>query len=230
MGKLIVIEGSTGSGKSNQSTRLTERLKNLNLNVKRVSFPNYESESSALIKMFLRGDFSSDLLNVNSYAVSLFYTLDRFSSFIINWKEFYDKPDSIVIADSYSYSNIAYQIAKIKNKKDKLRFINWIKKIEFNKLGLPVPDLTIFLDVNPKISSLLRRLRGRDEIIESDKIYLNKIYDSYLELAKLFNWFKIDCSLDNNFPKSIIDIENEIFTLVEEHILLDSVKKKLENK
>lgn len=229
MGKLIVIEGSDGSGKATQSIRLANKLSNLKFNVKRISFPNYESESSALIKMFLRGDFGSNPENINPYAISLFYAVDRFSSFSQDWKDFYELNNSIIIADRYSGSNMAYQMTKFKFKKDRLKFINWIKNIEFEKLGLPIPDMTIFLDVSPSISAILRKIRGRDDIIESDKPYLNKVYSAYQELSSILNWFKIDCSI-GNIPKGILDIENEIFTLVEEHILLDFVKKKLENK
>ena len=223
MGKLIVIEGSDGSGKATQSIRLCNKLLNLGLNAKRISFPNYESESSALIKMFLRGDFGSNPQEINPYAVSLFYAVDRFSSFIQDWKDFYQLDNSIIIADRYSGSNMAYQMAKLKYKKDKSKLINWIKKIEFSNLGLPVPDLTIFLDVPPPVSALLRKMRGREDIIESDKIYLDKVYLSYLELVKELNWLRIECSV-GNIPKGILDIENEIFTLVEEHILIHNVK------
>lgn len=224
MGKLIVIEGSDGSGKATQSTRLCNKLISLGINARRISFPNYKSESSALIKMFLRGDFGSNPEEINPYAISLFYAMDRFSSFLQDWKEFYELDDSFIIADRYSGSNMAYQIAKIKSKRDKLSFINWIKKIEFGKLNLPIPDLTIFLDVNPSVSAILRKMRGREDIIESDKIYLNKVYYSYLELVKELNWLKVECSIGNT-PKGILDIENEIFTLVEEHLLIQSVKK-----
>lgn len=229
MGKLIVIEGTDGSGKATQSIKLADKLSSLNLNVKRISFPNYESESSTLIKMFLRGDFGSNPENINPYAISLFYAIDRFSSFHKDWKEFYELDNSIIIADRYSGSNMAYQMTKFNSQKTRLDFINWIKNIEFEKLGLPIPDMTIFLDVNPSISAILRKIRGRDDIVESNKLYLFKVYQAYQELSSILNWFKIDCSI-GNIPKGILDIENEIFTLVEEHILLDFVKKKLENK
>ena len=222
MGKLIVIEGSDGSGKATQSNRLYNKLINLGINAKRISFPNYESESSALIKMYLRGDFGSNVDCINPYAISLFYALDRFSSYSQDWKDFYELDDSVIIADRYSGSNMAYQSAKLSRKRDKEKLINWIFNIEFNKLKLPKPDLTIFLDVNPSVSAFLRKLRGREDIIESDKLYLNKVYYSYLELVKKFNWLKLECS-SGNTPKGILDIENELFTLVEEHLLIKEI-------
>ena len=212
MGKLIVLEGSDGSGKATQTSRLFERLQNLGIRTMRVSFPNYESESSALIKMYLRGDFGATAEAVNPYAASTFYAVDRFASFQ-TWKNFYSG-DGIVLADRYTGSNMAHQSAKIKRKAERERFLNWVDDFEFKKLQLPRPDLTFFLDMPPEIAEMLRRKRGREDIHEADAIYMKKSYAAYQEIAKKFNWKVINCAA-GNFTKSAVDIHEEIFRVVE---------------
>lgn len=216
MGKLIVLEGSDGSGKATQTSRLFERLQNLGIRTMRVSFPNYESESSALIKMYLRGDFGATAEAVNPYAASTFYAVDRFASFQ-TWKNFYSG-DGIVLADRYIGSNMAHQSAKIKRKAEREKFLNWVDDFEFKKLQLPRPDLTFFLDMPPEIAEMLRRKRGREDIHEADAIYMKKSYVAYKEIAKKFDWKVINCA-SGNFTKSAVDIHEEIFRIVESMLI-----------
>ncbi len=212
MSSLIVLEGSDGSGKATQTTRLYERLQNLGVDVIRVSFPNYESESSALIKMYLRGDFGATAEEVNPYAAATFYAVDRFASFQ-SWKDFY-AGDGVILADRYVGSNMAHQSAKIRRKADREKFLNWLDSFEYKRLKLPRPDLTIFLDMPPKIAAMLRRERGREDIHESDAAYMLRSYNAYKEIAEKFHWKIIDCA-SGNFAKSALDIHEEVFSLVE---------------
>lgn len=212
MSSLIVLEGSDGSGKATQTTRLYERLQNLGVDVIRVSFPNYESESSALIKMYLRGDFGATAEEVNPYAAATFYAVDRFASFQ-SWKDFY-AGDGVILADRYVGSNMAHQSAKIRRKADREKFLNWLDSFEYKRLKLPRPDLTIFLDMPPKIAAMLRRERGREDIHESDAAYMIRSYHAYKEIAEKFHWKIIDCA-SGNFAKSALDIHEEVFRLVE---------------
>ncbi len=216
MSRLIVLEGSDGSGKATQTTRLYERLRNLGVDAMRVSFPNYESESSALIKMYLRGDFGATAEEVNPYAAATFYAVDRFASFQ-TWKKFYEG-NGVILADRYVGSNMAHQSAKIRRKAEREKFWNWLDSFEYKRLKLPRPDLTIFLDMPPKIAAMLRRERGREDIHESDAAYMLRSYNVYKEIAEKFNWITIDCSA-GNFAKSAIDIHEEIFRLVEPMLL-----------
>lgn len=216
MSRLIVLEGSDGSGKATQTTRLYERLRNLGVDAMRVSFPNYESESSALIKMYLRGDFGATAEEVNPYAAATFYAVDRFASFQ-TWKKFYEG-SGVILADRYVGSNMAHQSAKIRRKAEREKFWNWLDSFEYKRLKLPRPDLTIFLDMPPKIAAMLRRERGREDIHESDAAYMLRSYNVYKEIAEKFNWITIDCSA-GNFAKSAIDIHEEIFSLVEPMLL-----------
>ena len=217
-GKLIVIEGSDGSGKATQTKKLYDRLSDLESKVKRLSFPNYESESSALIRMYLRGDFGGTAEEVNPYAAATFYAVDRFASYF-KWKNFY-RTGGIVLSDRYVESNMVYQVAKLSNKSERNKFLSWLEDLEYNRYGLPRADLTIFLDMPPEVSAILRRKRGRDDIHESDAVYMSKIYETYKELAKKYDWKVVDCA-KGNFARSSTDIFEDVFPLVEEILLRD---------
>lgn len=216
MGKLIVIEGADGSGKATQTRKLYERLGNLEVNVRRVSFPNYASESSALIKMYMRGDFGGTAEAVNPYAAATFYAVDRFASFR-EWKDFYES-GGLVLSDRYVGSNMAYQAVKFKKKSERTKFLTWLDDLEFDKFNLPRPDLTIFLDMPPAISAILRRERGREDIHENDAAYMEKTYNAYREIAQKFDWKIVNCA-DKNFARSGTDIHEDILRLVEEILL-----------
>ena len=212
MGKLVVIEGSDGSGKATQTRKLYERQRDLGGNVMRVSFPNYESESSALIKMYLRGDFGGNAEDVNPYAASTFYAVDRFADFF-QWKDFYNS-GGLVLSDRYVGSNMAYQAAKIDNERERVKFLAWLDDLEYKYYGLPRPDLTIFLDMPPEICAVLRRERGREDIHESDAAFQIKTYNMYKNLARKYGWRVVDCSA-GSFARSTMDIHEEIVTLVD---------------
>ena len=216
MGKLVVIEGSDGSGKATQAKKLYERLRDLEVKVRRVSFPNYESESSALIRMYLRGDFGGNAEAVNPYAAATFYAVDRFANFF-EWKEFYQS-GGLILSDRYVESNMAYQAAKFKRLVDRAKFLKWLEELEYEHYGLPRPDLTIFLDMPPEVSAILRKARGREDIHESDAAYMNKIYATYKELAQKYGWKVVDCA-KGSFARSTTDIHEDILTLVEELLI-----------
>lgn len=217
MGKLVVIEGTDGSGKATQTRKLYERLRNLEGNkVRRVSFPNYDSESSALIKMYLRGDFGGDAEAVNPYAAAAFYAVDRFAGFV-NWKEFYNG-GGLVLSDRYVGSNMAYQAAKFTKRTDRTKFLSWLDDLEYERFKLPRPNMTIFLDMPPAISAMLRKERGREDIHESDAEYMEKIYNVYKEIAQKFNWKVVNCA-NKDFARSSTDIHEDILALVEELLI-----------
>ncbi len=216
MGKLIVIEGSDGSGKATQTKKLYDRLISLKVNVKRVSFPNYESESSALIKMYLRGEFGGDAEAVNPYAAATFYAVDRFAAFR-EWQDFYED-GGLILSDRYVGSNMAYQAVKCTDENQREKFFKWLEDLEYGRFKLPRPDMTIFLDMPPEISALLRKQRGREDIHESDAEYMIKTYNAYKEIAAQFGWKIVTCA-DKNFALSSTDIHEKIMALVEELLL-----------
>ena len=216
MGKLIVIEGSDGSGKATQTRKLYERLRDLEVNVRRVSFPNYESESSALIRMYLRGDFGGKAEEVNPYAAATFYAVDRFANFF-EWKDFYQS-GGLILSDRYVGSNMVYQAAKLNRKADRTKFLAWLDDLEYKHFGIPRPDLTIFLDMPPEISAILRRERGREDIHESDAAFMQKVYNVYKETAQKYGWKVVNCA-DKNFARSSTDIHENILAMVEEILI-----------
>ena len=203
MGKLIVIDGLDGSGKTTQAELLFKRLKKESINVKRISFPNYDDDSSALVKMYLSGKLGKDPNKINPYAASSFYAVDRFISYEKYWKEFY-KLGSIIICDRYVTSNFIYQMIKLP-KHEWNNFIQWIEDFEYKKLSLPKPDKVIYLDLEPKISQKLidercQQNNVKKDIHEKDIDYLNNCRKAAQYISNCKNWNIIKCSenIDNH--------------------------------
>lgn len=218
-GKLIIIEsGSDGSGKATQTKILFERLSNDGHNIKKITFPNYESPACAPVKMYLNGDFGKKPEDVNAYVASTFFTIDRFASFKQDWGNFYNE-GGIVLSDRYTTSNMVHQAVKM-NKSDRDTYLEWLTDLEFNKYGLPEPDAVIFLNVEPETTQLLMKDRpnkftGEKEkdIHENNKEYLTNSYYNSLEIADKYNWIKIDCVKDGKM-RTIEDISDEIYLKV----------------
>ncbi|MDP4144256.1 MAG: deoxynucleoside kinase [Bacillota bacterium] len=218
-GRLIVLEGSDSSGKATQTNRLYERLISDKLQVKKIEYPNYNSNSSALVKMYLNGEFGTDPSDVNPYAASTFYAVDRFASFKTEWKDFYEA-GGIVIADRYTTANMVHQAAKISDHCEKNSFLDWLWDLEFEKMGLPVPNCVIFLDMPPAYSEQLMKERnnkitGQEEkdIHEKNKEYLVSSYSNSKFIADKYNWCTISCVKDG-LVKTIEEISEEIYNKV----------------
>jgi dTMP kinase len=220
-GKLIVIEGTDSSGKATQSQRLFDALRLENENVRKVAYPNYDSPSSSLVKMYLGGEFGQSPDDVNGYTASLFYAVDRFASYTKDWKKFYEDGGWIV-ADRYTTANMVHQASKISEGKDRKDFMEWLSDLEFAKLGLPVPDCVVFLDMPPDISGLLMKDRNNKitgekekDIHEKDENYLKKSYENALQIAQERDWIIIPCSLEGKV-RSVEDIHKEILEAVKQ--------------
>lgn len=224
-GKLIVIEsGTDSSGKATQTKKIYERLKEDGYNIKKVEYPNYQSESSALIKMYLKGEFGNKADEVNPYAASTFYAVDRYASYKKEWEEFY-KNGGIILADRYTTSNMIHQASKIDNFTEKEEYLKWLYELEFEKIKLPEPDIVLFLNMPPKISMKLMENRDNKftgekekDIHEKDREYLEKTYKNAYELARKYNWIIIDC-IENDKLKSIDEIHNEIYKILEKILM-----------
>lgn len=217
MGKLIVIEGVDSSGKATQAKLLYQKLAQSNINTKLISFPDYESDFSMPIKRYLAGDLGKNPSDVNAYAASAFYAIDRYASFKQKWGKFY-LDGGVVVADRYVTSNLVHQASKIEE--DKSEFITWLSDFEYQKLELPVPDLVIFLDMPPQyaiqlMSERKNKITGEDQkdIHESDKQYLQKSYDNAMQIAKLCDWTVLPCVCDGKI-RTIDDIHKEIYKTV----------------
>lgn len=222
-GKLIIIEsGSDASGKATQTKKLFNRLEQDGYKVKKVEYPNYKSESSALVKMYLNGDFGKNAEDVDPYVASTFFAADRYASFKTEWEEFYNN-GGIIIADRYTTSNMVHQASKMDgNERDK--FINWLFDYEFNLYKIPEPNCVVFLDVPIEYSKKLMENRknkftGEDkkDIHESDISYLSKSYENSLYIANKYNWNKINC-IENENLRSIESIHEEIYNIVKENL------------
>ena len=214
-GTLIVIEAGDGSGKATQTRKLFERLtKATDRPVRMISFPDYQSQSSALIRMYLHGELGSHADDVNAYAASTFYAVDRYASFKMHWKKFYEAGD-IIIADRYVPSNMAHQAIKLDDPLERQRFLTWLDDLEYNKFGLPRPDLILFLDMPPEISERLLAERHKLDIHETDRNYQRRCYRAYKELASQYRWTTIDCSVEGA-PRGIGEIAEDIFNVVSE--------------
>lgn len=217
-GKLIVIEGLDGSGKATQTQKLSDYLLENNRQVLRLTFPDYESPSSSLIKMYLNGELGDNPSDVNAYAASTFYAVDRVASYIKSWKKDYES-GKVILCDRYATSNIIYQMAKIpQDKWDS--FIDWQYDFEYNKLQLPAPDKVIYLDVEPKVSQklMLKRYNGDEskrDIHEKNLEFLLLCRKSALYAAEKLNW-KVICCCENSQMKSIDKIFKEIHNSLKE--------------
>ena len=212
-GKLIVIEGLDSSGKETQSCMLEEHFKKEGVNCRRVEFPNYKSESSALVKMYLRGDFGSNASDVNPYAASSFYAVDRYASYKTEFEDFY-KNGGLVIADRYTTSNMIHQASKLENGKDE--FVEWIMNYEYGLLGLPRPDRVIFLNMPTDVAVKLMQNRinkatggEKKDIHEKDIAYLKATYAEAMRLAKKLGWSVVNCS-DGENPRGVLEIHEDI--------------------
>lgn len=212
MGKLIVIEGLDGSGKSTQLDLLFENLKKDGIDSKWVSFPNYDDDSSALVKMYLAGQFGKKPGDVNAFAASAFYAVDRYASFKKDWGDYYNN-GGIIVSGRYTTSNAIHQCSKLPESEWE-SFLSWLYDFEYEKLGIPAPDKVIFLDMPTEISQRLMDKRydangGHKDIHESDLEYLEKCRKAALFTANYSGWDIISCGR-NGEARTIEDIAAEV--------------------
>ena len=213
-GTLYVIEGVDGSGKATQTQLLYQALLAQGKSVRKVSFPDYDSPSSSLIKMYLNGEFGTDPQSVNAFATSVFFAVDRFASFRKDWQAFYEG-GGIVIADRYVTSNLVHQAGKISDADEKERYIAWLSDLEYRVFELPKPDGVIFLDMPPAYSLRLRQQRNElkqgltQDIHEANQAYLQQAYDNAIGIAKHQNWQIVSC-VAGDAIRSREDIHAEI--------------------
>jgi len=216
LGKLIVFEGIDGSGKSTQFELMCEKLVNEKQEFKRLVFPRYKEPSSALIKMYLAGDFGDKPDSVNAYAASSFYAVDRYASFVQDWREFYNN-GGLILTDRYTTSNALHQGAKVAAE-DRERFFKWLYDYEFNLIGLPAPDIVIYMNIDANFATtrLLRRqieTGTSADIHENDLAYLNSCAESGRQAATQYGWHKISCLIDG-VERNKYDVHNEIYNKV----------------
>lgn len=219
-GKLIAMEGLDGSGKATQTALLCEALSKMGVNLRRVSFPDYSEPSSVLAKMYLNGEFGADPNAVNAYAASSFYAVDRYASYMRYWRDAY-RDGALIVADRYSTSNIVFQLSKLpRGQWDD--FIRWVEDYEYKKLGLPRPDVTVYLDMPQEVSQklLTQRYHGdedKKDIHENNTAYLSACRESAAYAAGRLGWKIIRCA-EGNKPRTVEEINRDVIKIITEEL------------
>lgn len=215
-GKLIVLEGIDGSGKSAQYRRLCARMENSNIDYNHIVFPRYDKDSSALIRMYLSGQFGSRPGDVNPYAASTFYAVDRFASYREDWGKVYES-GGLILSDRYTTSNAVHQGSKLPES-ELPEFFQWLYDLEYVKMGLPKPDLVIYLDVDVEtsMSRMARRQQNTHtsaDIHEKDAEYLRRCLETARKAADYYGWIKIDYLKDGR-EREVDEKNLEIFRII----------------
>ena len=220
MGKLIVFEGTDGSGKSTQFRLLTERLTREGVDFQRLIFPQYSEPSSALLRMYLNGEFGQHPEDVNAYAASSFYAVDRYASYQKVWKDYY-LSGGLVLSDRYTTSNAVHQTSKLPPE-EQGEFLRWLYDYEYDRLGLPRPGLVLYLDMPTEVTERLMRRREQDthtkaDIHEKDESYLMTCRRMGLRAAAYYGWTVISCA-ENGEPRPVEEIHEEIYRKIRTYL------------
>lgn len=218
MGKLIVFEGTDGSGKSTQFSLLTKRLQAEQVEFRTMVFPQYSEPSSALIRMYLGGEFGTKPSDVNAYAASTFYAVDRYASYQKVWKTYY-RQGGLILSDRYTTSNAVHQASKEPPERRE-EFFRWLQDFEYNRLELPRPDIVIYLDVPTELTGVMLRKRENRththaDIHEQNMDYLRQCRAVGMDAATHYGWTVIHCARDGKM-RSIEEIHQEIYALVKQ--------------
>lgn len=216
-GKLIILEGTDGSGKSTQFQLLCQRMEREGRDFHRLVFPRYDQPSSTLLRMYLQGEFGSHPGDVNAYAASTFYAVDRYASWKQDWSGQY-LGGGTVLSDRYTTSNAVHQGGKLP-REEQGDFFAWLADFEYGKLGLPAPDLVLWLDM--PIDKAVENLRRREsethtqaDIHEVDEGYLRQCRVAAQAAAAFYGWHRVPCVDPSGELRSIEDIHDEIWSAV----------------
>ncbi len=223
MGKLFVIDGTDGSGKQTQLAKLKERFDKEGIDYRVVSFPNYDSPSSSLVKMYLGGEFGTDAKKISPYIASTFYAADRYATYKKDYEEYYNN-GGIILADRYTTANMVHQAGKIQDEAEREKFLNWLWDFEFNLYALPVPTEVFFLNMPTDYAVKLMENRenkitheAKKDIHERDKNHLLDAYNAACSLVEKYNWHEVKC-VENEEIRTIEDIHEEIFEELKKHL------------
>lgn len=215
MKKLIVIEGLDGCGKSTQ----LELLKSC-YSAHFITFPYYETDSGRMISAYLRGDYNEQDPKVSAYSASIMYAADRYTNYRTHWKTLYESGKPVFSA-RYVSSNAIYQMTKLE-KSEWDGYLDWLCDLEYTKLGMPRPDLTLFLDMPGDISQklLLKRYGGdetKKDIHERDADFQRRCREAAMYTAERFGWKRILCS-ENGEPRIVETINSELCSAINEEL------------
>lgn len=217
-GRLVVLDGLDGSGKSTQLALLEQSLKARGREVTPISFPDYAEPSSALVKMYLAGEFGGEPGDVNAYAASSFYAVDRYASYKKFWQKPYEN-GGFILAARYTTSNAIHQMSKLP-RQEWDNYLSWLEDYEYRLLGLPKPDAVVFLDMPPEVSQTL--LSGRyhgdeqkKDIHEKDVSYLLSCRISALYAAEKRGWQVVSCVDEQGRVRSVEEIQQQLLSIMD---------------
>ena len=215
-GKLIVFEGTDGSGKATQAGLLCRHLEREGIPFREIDFPRYGKPSAAMVEEYLHGNLGKHPGDVNAYAASLFYAMDRYASWKQDWGTFYED-GGLIVADRYTTSNAVHQASKLPEEERKA-YLDWLFDLEYRLLGLPAPDMVVYLDMPTELTEKMMRKREavsgtQADIHEQDEAYLRRCRENANEVARLCGWTVIRCGRDGA-PRTIEDIQSEVWEQV----------------
>lgn len=225
MSYLIALDGTDASGKATQTALLEKRLSDDGFSVRTVSFPDYDSPSSGPLKMYLEGKLGKDPNDTSAYAASVLFAVDRFASFRSQWRDFYEKPDGVILLNRYTTSNAVHQLSKIDDPAEKDAFLSWLFDFEYRLLGVPAPDAVIYLEMPTDISLLLLEKRceetgAKKDIHEQDARHLYKSHAAALYACEKYGWDRIVCG-ENGKPYSVEKIHEKVYAAFLAHLPKD---------
>ncbi|OGZ08109.1 MAG: hypothetical protein A2942_03450 [Candidatus Lloydbacteria bacterium RIFCSPLOWO2_01_FULL_50_20] len=216
-GKLIVIDGTDGSGKGTQSALLIERLSREGKEAKLADFPQYGQSSAFFVEKYLRGEYGT-LESVDAYKASLFYALDRYDA-SFHMRKWLDL-GTIIVSNRYVSSNMGHQAGKIADPKEREKFLAWLKDLEYGMLAIPRPDVNILLFMPPEVGQSLVDKKGdraytqgkKRDLHEGDIEHLRHASKAYREVALREGWRIINCvKEDGATPRAIEAIHEEVY-------------------
>ena len=215
-GKLIVFEGTDGSGKATQARMMARRLEAEGISFREIDFPRYGNPFAEPARLYLTGALGDHPGDVNAYAASTLFAVDRYASYKEDWGKDYED-GAIILANRYTTSNAVHQASKLAPEEQEA-FVAWLFDLEYGKLGLPAPDLVIYLDMPTDVSEgMLRRREAATgtvaDIHERDDDYLRQCRICAGKIAQAHGWQKISCAC-NGQPRTVEDIHEEAWAIV----------------
>lgn len=219
-GKLIVFEGTDGSGKATQAKLLGRRLQREGIPFREIDFPSYGDPFALPVERYLQGDLGKRPGDVNAYAASVLYAVDRYASYKRTWGGDYEA-GTLILADRYTTSNAVHQASKLPAG-ERGEYLTWLFDLEYGRLGLPRPGLVLYLDLPTELSE--RMMRGREaatgrraDIHERDENYLRACRESARQIARDLRWSVVDCARDGEV-RTAEDIHEEVWRQVRAYL------------
>lgn len=218
-GTLIVLEGTDGSGKATQARLLLQSLEARGIPCREIDFPRYGNPFAEPVSRYLQGALGNSPGDVNAYAASTMFAVDRYASYQEDWGGFYQS-GGVIVANRYTTSNAVHQASKLP-KEERRAYLDWLFDLEYRRLGLPEPDLVLYLDMPTEAASRLMRRREsetntRADIHERDGDYLRRCRESAGEIARALGWTVVACAAGDGSPRTPEDIRGEVAALVED--------------